>query len=71
LLPDPTNPILALSSAIFRSHNMSKKIIRTYRSMLVILPILALLALFPNSGPILPVMGLAAIIVILFNWLES
>jgi hypothetical protein len=48
-----------------------KKITRTYRSMLVILPIFALLALFPDSGPILPVMGLAAIVVILFNFLES
>ncbi len=50
---------------------MMKKINRTYRSTLVVLPFLALMALFPSTGPILPVMGLAAILIILFNWLES
>jgi hypothetical protein len=50
---------------------MSKKIIRTYRSTLVVLPFLALAALFPSTGPILPVIGLAAILIVLFNWLES
>jgi hypothetical protein len=48
-----------------------KKITRTYRSMLALLPIFALLVLFPASGPIAPALAIFAILVILFNFLES
>jgi hypothetical protein len=50
---------------------MSKKIIRTYRSLMYLLPIFALLVLFPSTGPFVPVMAIAAIVFILFNWLDS
>ncbi|MCA3264078.1 MAG: hypothetical protein ING44_19200 [Telmatospirillum sp.] len=50
---------------------MSKKIIRTYRSLMYLLPVFVLLVLFPSSGPVAPVMALLAIIFILFNWLDS
>ena len=50
---------------------MSKKIIRTYRSLLYLLPVFVLLVLFPNSGPLAPAMALLAIVFILFNWLDS
>jgi hypothetical protein len=51
--------------------HMSKKIMRTYRSLMYLLPVFVLLVLFPSSGPVAPVMALLAIIFILFNWLDS
>jgi hypothetical protein len=51
--------------------NMSKKIIRTYRSLMYLLPIFPLLVLVPDSGPLGPVMALLAVVFILFNWLDS